>query len=109
MSPGDGKNRWPGTTVTAHRPADARLEAEADRIPARTAAVKTVLDAAARGGSAIADSALVTAGVKSEFGSRKIEELNGIESLTFLHEQDVSGCRSSGMAARSSGCWRTRR
>lgn len=64
---------------------------QADRLPARTAAVKTVLDALGRGGSAIADSALVTAGVKSDFGSQKVKELNGIASLKLLHEQDVSG------------------
>lgn len=66
------------------------LKPQADRLPARTATVKTVLDAAARGGSAIADSALVTAGVKSDFGSQKVKELDGIASLKFLHEQDVS-------------------
>ncbi|HEU4372960.1 MAG TPA: serine hydrolase domain-containing protein [Telluria sp.] len=66
------------------------LKPMADAKPARTAAVKTVLDAAARGGSALADSPLATAGVKTDFGTRKIEELSGLESLTLLHEQDVS-------------------
>lgn len=66
------------------------LKPVVDANPARTAAVKTVLDAAARGGSGFADSPLATAGVKAVAGTRKIEELSGLESLTLLHEQDVS-------------------
>lgn len=66
------------------------LKPKADPKPALTADVKTVLEAAARGGSAFADSPLATAGVKAAVGVRKIEELSGLESLTLLHEQDVS-------------------
>lgn len=66
------------------------LKPMTDGMPDRTAAVKTALDAAARGGSAIADSTQVTAGVKAAFGAQKIDELNGLESLTLLHEQDMA-------------------
>ncbi|MES2758421.1 MAG: serine hydrolase domain-containing protein [Pseudomonadota bacterium] len=66
------------------------LTAQADRQPARTATVKTVLDAAARGGDALAESALATPGLKKNFGTDKVEELSGLSSLAFLHEQDVA-------------------
>jgi CubicO group peptidase (beta-lactamase class C family) len=66
------------------------LKPMTDGMPDRTAAVKAVLDAAARGGSAIAGSTQVTAGVKAAFGAQKIDELNGLESLTLLHEQDMA-------------------
>lgn len=82
----DGKERQ----IPRVGPLMHTLKPMADAKPARTAAVKTVLDAAARGGSAIADSPLATAGVKADLGVQKIEELNGLESLTLLHEQDVS-------------------
>lgn len=82
----DGKER----PIPRVGPLMHTLKPLADAMPARTAAVKTVLDAAARGGSALADSPLAAAGVKADFGTRKIDELTGIESLALLHEQDVS-------------------
>lgn len=82
----DGKERQ----IPRVGPLMHTLKPMADAKPARTAALKTILDAAARGGSAFADSPLATAGVKADFGTRKIDELSGLESLTLLHEQDVS-------------------
>jgi CubicO group peptidase (beta-lactamase class C family) len=86
MLTGDGKERL----IPRVGPLMHTLKPMADATPTRTAAVKSVLDAAARGGNAIADSTLATAGVKGALGAQKIEELSGIETLTLLHEQDVS-------------------
>jgi CubicO group peptidase (beta-lactamase class C family) len=82
----DGKERQ----VPRVGPLMHTLKPMADPKPARTAAVMAALDAAAQGGSMFADLPLVTAGAKADLGTRKIEELGGLESLTLLHEQDVS-------------------
>lgn len=65
------------------------LKPLADPQPARTAKVKSVLDAAALG--TLTDAMPMTTGSKSNFGARKAEPLAGISSMVFLREDDVSG------------------
>lgn len=67
------------------------LKARPDPQPARTRSVQALLADIARGGSALANSAFATAGVKNNFGTQAIGELVNVKSLTFLHEQVVAG------------------
>jgi CubicO group peptidase (beta-lactamase class C family) len=66
------------------------LKPQPDPNTARTAGIKALLDAVARGESANLDPALVAPGWKADLGTRKVQELNGIGNLVFLLEQDVS-------------------
>lgn len=69
-------------------PLPGKLAPRADPDPARTAKVKAVFEAAARGPTALADLAFMAAEGKSMGLS---PELAGIGPLTFLLEQDVAG------------------
>lgn len=67
------------------------LKARKDPNPAHTKNVQAWLADAAKGGSAFANSAFATAGLRSDLGSQSISELAHINSLTFLHKQAVAG------------------
>lgn len=67
------------------------VKARTDPNPARTRNIQAVLADIARGGSALANSAFATAGIKRNFGTQAVGELAHAKSLTFLHEQPVAG------------------
>jgi hypothetical protein len=79
------------------------LAAHADPDPARTAHVRNVLEALARGDNALQSVARVTPGVQKDLGSHRSEELAGLDSLTYIAEQDIAGrgvTRHDGKVAR---------
>lgn len=67
------------------------LKAGTDPVPERTRNVQAALADASQGGSAFANSAFATAGMKSDLGSPPHRELADLASLTFLHAQAVAG------------------
>jgi hypothetical protein len=62
----------------------------ADPDAAFTRNVMTVLQQLANGGTAVTESALLTAGARKAF-TRANAEMRGVRSLTFVHAQDVAG------------------
>ena len=70
------------------------LEAQTDPDPARTEKVLAALRLLAEGGKALADSPLLTSGLRADIGGdRSREILAGLRSVVFLAEQDVSARR----------------
>ncbi len=81
----------------------AGLVAHPDPDPSRTAHVRTVLAALAKGDKALEAVANVTPGAQKDLGSNRSEELAGLDSLTYITEQDIAGrgvIRHDGKVAR---------
>jgi CubicO group peptidase (beta-lactamase class C family) len=74
-----------------------------DPDPSRTAHVRTVLEALAKGDKALESVSNVTPGAQKDLGSHRSEELAGWDSLTYIAEQDIAGrgvIRHDGKVAR---------
>ena len=70
------------------------LKPQADPDPARTEKVIAALRLLAEGGKALADSPLLTSGMRADFGGdHSRRELAGLRSVVFLAEEDVSSRR----------------
>jgi CubicO group peptidase (beta-lactamase class C family) len=79
------------------------LVAHPDPDPSRTAHIRTVLEALAKGDNALESVARVTAGAQKDLGEHRSEELAGLERLTYIAEQDIAGrgvTRHDGEVAR---------
>jgi CubicO group peptidase (beta-lactamase class C family) len=79
------------------------LAAHPDPDPSRTAHIRTVLKALAQGDKALESAPSVTPGAQKDLGAQRSEELVGLESLTYVTEQDVAGrgvTRHDGKVAR---------
>ena len=66
------------------------LVAHPDPDPSRTAHVRTVLAALAKGDKALDAVASVTPGARKDLGPHAAEELTGMHSLTYIGEQDIA-------------------
>jgi hypothetical protein len=66
------------------------LKPQPDHDTARTEKVIAALKAIEQGGKTLADSPLLTAGARTDFGIGRAPDLTGIRSITFLLEEDVS-------------------
>ncbi len=82
----DGKER----KVPRIGPLFHTLKPQPDPDSARTDKVVAALKAIGQGGKALADSPLLTAGARTDFGLGTAPDLAGIQSVTFLTEEDVS-------------------
>ncbi len=74
-----------------------------DPDPSRTAHVRAVLEALAKGDRALERVAKVTPGVQKDLGSHRAEELAGLDSLTYIAELDIADrgvVRHDGRVAR---------
>jgi hypothetical protein len=69
------------------------LKPRTDPDPARTKRVITALKILAEGGKPLANSPLLTSGVRADFGAGPARDLAGVRSLAFVLEQDVSSRR----------------
>jgi hypothetical protein len=67
------------------------LVAHPDPDPSRTAHIRAVLKALAQGDKALESAPRVTPGAQRDLGAQRSEELAGLESLTYITEQDVAG------------------
>jgi hypothetical protein len=79
------------------------LAAHPDPDPSRTAHIRTVLKALAQGDKALESAPSLTPGAQKDLGAQRSEELVGLESLTYVTEQDVAGrgvTRHDGKVAR---------
>jgi CubicO group peptidase (beta-lactamase class C family) len=61
-----------------------------DPDPSRTAHVRTVLKALAKGDNALGAVARVTPGAQKDLGQHRSEELAGLDSLTYIAERDIA-------------------
>ena len=79
------------------------LVAHPDPDPSRTAHVRTVLAALAKGDKALESVTNVTPGAQKDLGSHRSEELTGLDSLTYIAEQGIADrgvIRHDGKVAR---------
>jgi CubicO group peptidase (beta-lactamase class C family) len=84
----DGKER----KVPRIGPLFHALKSQPDPDPARTGKVMAALKALEQGGKAVADSPVLTAGARDDFGKGgPHRDLAGLKSITFMADRDASG------------------